>query len=76
MLLSLLPGPPQAFARRGTPQLVAVVLLHALLVAVAGLLIARAVSGEWLPSSVGLIVLGVAVASQFASRAINLKTSS
>ena len=71
LLASLLPGPPQAFARRGTPQLVAVALLHAVLVLAVGLAVVRVVSGQWLPSYAGLVVLGVAVASQFASRAVN-----
>jgi hypothetical protein len=71
LLASLLPGPPQAFARRGTAQLVAVAVLHALLVLAVGLAVARVVSGQWLPSYAGIVVLAVAVVSQFASRAVN-----
>lgn len=71
LLASLLPGPPQDFARRGRLQLLAVVVLHALLVIAAGLLLARAFSGQWLPTYAGVLVLFVGVASQFASRAVN-----
>lgn len=74
MLASLLPGPPQAFARRGTPQLVAVAVLHATLVLVVGLVLVRLVSGQWLASYAGIVVLAVAVISQFASRAVNDRT--
>ncbi len=74
LLASLLPGPPQRFARRGRPQLLTIVVLHAALVLLVGLLVARAVSGQWLPPYAGVVVLAVAAAGQFASRTANRRT--
>jgi hypothetical protein len=71
LLASLLPGPPQDVARRGGLHLLSVVVLHGALVCAVGLLLARAASGQWLPSYAAVVVLFVAVASQFASRAVN-----
>ena len=64
-------GPPQDLARRGRGGLLAVVALQAVVVLAVGLLLARAASGRWLPSYAGVVVLAVAVAVQFASRAVN-----
>lgn len=75
LLLSLLPGPFQNLARRGRAGLLAVVVVHALLVLAAGLLVLRLVSGQWLPSYAGVTVLALGVASQFACRAVNGRTS-
>ena len=73
LLLTLLPGPFQALARRGTLPMVGVVLLQLLLVFVVGLLLVRVVSGEWLPSYAGVTVLAIAVATQFLCRTVNLR---
>jgi hypothetical protein len=71
LLAGLLPGPPQALARRGGRWLAVIVVLQSLLVLTTGLLLTRAVSGQWLPSYAGVVVLGTAVAAQFACRAAN-----
>ena len=73
LLLTLLPGPFQALARRGTLPMVGVVLLQLLLVFVVGLLLVRVVSGEWLPPYAGVTVLAIAVATQFVCRTVNLR---
>ena len=75
LLLGVLPGPPQRLAARGTAGLIAATVLQTLVVLVVGLLIARVVSGQWLPSYAGLLVLGVAVALQYVSRAVNSRRS-
>lgn len=73
LLLTLLPGPFQTFARRGTLPMLGVVLLQLLLVFAVGLLLVRVVSGQWLPSYAGVTVLAIAVGLQFACRSVNLR---
>ena len=75
LLLGVLPGPPQRLASRGSAGLVAAVVVQTAVVLVVGLLVARALSGQWLPSYAGLVVLAVAVASQFLSRAVNSRAA-
>lgn len=73
LLLTLLPGPFQAFARRGTLPMLGVVLLQLLLVFAVGLLLVRVISGRWLPPYAGVTVLAIAVATQFVCRSVNLR---
>jgi hypothetical protein len=76
LLLSLLPGPPQRLARSGRAGLTAVLALQMAIVTALGLLLARATTGQWLPSYAAVLVLGIAVAVQYGSRAVNSRARS
>lgn len=73
LLLNLPPGALQRFARRGTPQLVAVALLQVMVVVGVGLAVLRMLNGSWLPSYAGLVVLAVGVLTQTLCRVVNTR---
>lgn len=75
LLLNLLPGRFQVYARRGGPQLAAVPALQLALVVVVGLLLLRGLTGEWLPRYAGVVVLAVAVVSQAVCRTANIRAA-
>jgi hypothetical protein len=73
LLLNLLPGPFQDVARRGRAGLLLVVAVQMALVVVAGLVLCRVTTGNWLPRYAGVVVLGLAVASQAVCRSVNTR---
>ncbi len=59
------------FALRGRSQAIVAVLLQSALAIALGLVLARVVSGEWLPGWVLFLVLAVSIALQAAARYLN-----
>ena len=71
--LGRLPGPFMTFADRGRPQAALVWLLQWTLLIVVGLGLCRLVTGDWLPTYAGVVVLALAIGLQSLNRSINLR---
>ena len=71
--LGRLPGPFMAFGDRSRGHAVLVWLLQWTLLVAVGLSLCRLVTGDWLPSYAGVVVLALAIALQSLNRSINLR---
>jgi hypothetical protein len=71
--LGRLPGPFQAFGNRSRRHAALVWVLQGLLVLAVALPVLRLVTGQWLPSYAGVVVLALALALQSACRKVNLR---